>query len=48
VTVGDDTLKQELKVLNTATKNFQFTGALHTYFRVASIDRCKFTSLRWM
>ncbi|GAX83204.1 hypothetical protein CEUSTIGMA_g10630.t1 [Chlamydomonas eustigma] len=45
VTLGDSTLTQELSVTNTGTQPFQFTCALHTYFRISAIDQVKIKGL---
>eukprot|EP00746_Dinoflagellata_sp_MGD_P004922 gnl/MRDRNA2_/MRDRNA2_109517_c0_seq1.p1 gnl/MRDRNA2_/MRDRNA2_109517_c0~~gnl/MRDRNA2_/MRDRNA2_109517_c0_seq1.p1 ORF type:complete len:412 (+),score=58.60 gnl/MRDRNA2_/MRDRNA2_109517_c0_seq1:74-1309(+) len=40
ITVGDDNkLKTTFKVENTGSKEFSFTGAIHSYFNVGDIDK---------
>ena len=41
MTLGDNTLTQELEVVNLSTSDsvFKFTAALHSYFRVSDITQ---------
>ena len=39
VTVGKDSLTQELRVVNGKNEPLKFTTALHTYFRISDISQ---------
>lgn len=39
VHVGRDSLYQEVEVTNTGSSPFEFTAALHTYFKVSAIEQ---------
>eukprot|EP01026_Neomeris_dumetosa_P042682 TRINITY_DN3561_c0_g1_i4.p4 TRINITY_DN3561_c0_g1~~TRINITY_DN3561_c0_g1_i4.p4 ORF type:complete len:164 (-),score=29.46 TRINITY_DN3561_c0_g1_i4:104-595(-) len=43
---GEETLKLDLRVVNTDDKPFEFTGALHSYFEVNGIDKAKVKGLK--
>eukprot|EP01025_Chloroclados_australasicus_P033516 TRINITY_DN34203_c0_g1_i1.p1 TRINITY_DN34203_c0_g1~~TRINITY_DN34203_c0_g1_i1.p1 ORF type:complete len:388 (-),score=51.68 TRINITY_DN34203_c0_g1_i1:229-1326(-) len=43
---GEETLSTELRVINNDEKPFSFTGALHSYFEVAGIDKAKVKGLK--
>lgn len=47
VTLGDNTLTQELEVTNVSKSDatFSFTAALHSYFRVGDISQTTVTGL---
>lgn len=47
VTLGDNTLTQELEVVNQTTSDsvFKFTAALHSYFCVSDISETSVTGL---
>jgi glucose-6-phosphate 1-epimerase len=44
VTLSDDAMKTELTVLNTGTKTFDFTAALHSYWSISGVKNIKITS----
>lgn len=45
VHVGRDSLYQEVEVTNTGSSPFEFTAALHTYFKVSAIEQVKVRGL---
>ncbi|CAL8469848.1 g9390 [Coccomyxa elongata] len=46
VRVGSDTLEQTLTATNTGSEPFELTAALHTYFRISSIDKARVDGLQ--
>eukprot|EP00878_Enallax_costatus_P017621 GHUV01018514.1.p1 GENE.GHUV01018514.1~~GHUV01018514.1.p1 ORF type:complete len:169 (+),score=61.26 GHUV01018514.1:556-1062(+) len=46
VTLHDEQLRTDFRVLNTDDKPFEFTAALHSYFEVLHVDQAKVSGLK--
>lgn len=46
ITLHNDLLRTDMRVVNTGDSDFDFTAALHTYFEVAGIEKAKVRGLK--